>query len=122
MKTLQDLRYAIRQLRMAPGFALVAIASLALGIGANAAIFQLLDAVRLRSLPISNPKELAEVRIVGGNHGFGINDGFYSQLTRPIWREIREHHDAFPGVFAWSTYERSASAKEVNRVRCGRSK
>ena len=97
MKTLQDLRYAIRQLRLAPGFALVAIASLALGIGANAAIFQLRDAVRLRSLPIPNPKELAEVRIVGGNHGFGINDGFYSQLTRPIWREIREHHDAFSG-------------------------
>ena len=124
MKTLQDLRYAIRQLRMAPGFALVAIASLALGIGANAAIFQLLDAVRLRSLPIPNPKELAEVRIVGGNHGFGINDGFYSQLTRPIWREIREHHDAFSGVFAWSAYEervgqgsesRSVRALEVSR-------
>jgi predicted permease len=124
MKALQDLRYAIRQLRMAPGFALVAIASLALGIGANAAIFQLLDAVRLRSLPISNPKELAEVRIVGGNHGFGINGGFYSQLTRPIWREIREHHDAFSGVFAWSSYEervgkgvdlRNVRALEVSR-------
>ena len=105
MKALQDLRYAIRRLRLSPGFALVAIVSLALGIGANAAIFQLLDAVRLRSLPIPNPKELAEVRIVGGNHGFGINGGFYSQLTRPIWREIREHHDPFSGVFAWSTYE-----------------
>ena len=93
------------RLRLAPGFAVVAIASLALGIGANAAIFQLLDAVRLKSLPISNPKELAEVRIVGGNHGFGINRGFYSQLTRPIWKEIREHHEPFSGVFAWSAYE-----------------
>ena len=105
MKTLQDLRYAIRQLRLAPAFALVATASLALGIGANAAIFQLLDAVRLRSLPIPNPTELAEVRIVGGNHGFGINGGFYAQLTRPIWREIREHHEPFSGVFAWSSYD-----------------
>jgi predicted permease len=103
MKALQDLRYAIRQLRLAPGFALVAIASLALGIGANAAIFQLLDAVRLRSLPIPNPKELAEVRIVGGNHGFGINDGFYSELTRPVWHEIKEHHEPFSGVFAWAS-------------------
>lgn len=118
MKTLQDLRYAIRQLRLAPAFALVATASLALGIGANAAIFQLLDAVRLRSLPIPNPTELAEVRIVGGNHGFGINGGFYAQLTRPIWREIREHHEPFSGVFAWSSYEeRIGKGSDSRQVR-----
>ena len=58
----QDLRYGARLLRLSPGFAFVAIASLALGIGANTAIFQLLDAVRLRSLPVRNPRELAEVR------------------------------------------------------------
>ena len=115
MKTLQDLRYAIRQLRLAPAFALVATASLALGIGANAAIFQLLDAVRLRSLPIPNPTELAEVRIVGGNHGFGINGGFYAQLTRPIWREIREHHEPFSGVFAWSSYEERIGKGSASR-------
>lgn len=103
--TFQDLRHAVRQLRLAPAFALVAIASLALGIGANTAIFQLLDAVRLRSLPVPNPKELAEIRIVGGNKGFGINDGFYAQLTRPIWREIQAHHEPFSGVFAWSRQE-----------------
>ncbi len=99
---LQDLRYAIRQLRLSPAFALVAIASLALGIGANTAIFQLLDAVRLRTLPIHDPKELAEIRIVGGNKGFGITNGPYAQLTRPIWQEIQEHHEPFSGVFAWS--------------------
>src|SRR5947209_9227662 len=102
MGLLQDLRYGARLLRRSPGFALVAIASLALGIGANTAIFQLLDAVRLRSLPVPNPKELAEIRIVGGNKGFGINNGFYAQLTRPIWREIQAHHEPFSGVFAWS--------------------
>jgi len=64
----QDFRDALRQLRLSPAFALVAISSLALGIGANTAIFQLLDAVRLRNLPIPNPQELAELRIVGGNH------------------------------------------------------
>jgi predicted permease len=84
----------------------VAVASLALGIGANTAIFQLLDAVRLRSLPISYPNELAEVRIIGGNQGFGVTNAAYAQLTRPMWREIREHHEPFSGVFAWSTQER----------------
>jgi len=98
----RDLRYGARLLRRSPGFALVGILSLALGIGANTAIFQLLDAVRLRSLPVSNPEELAEVRIVGGNHGMGINPGAYGQLTRPVWQEIREHHEPFSGVFGWS--------------------
>jgi hypothetical protein len=80
--TWQDLRYAARTLRLSPGFATVAIVSLALGIGANTAIFQLLDAVRLRSLPVQNPQELAEVKIVGGNHGMGMNQQ-YGELTRP---------------------------------------
>src|SRR5215475_2028333 len=99
--TLQDLRYAGRILRRSPGFTTVAILSLALGIGANAAIFQLLDAVRLRSLPVANPQELAEVRIAGGNRGKGINPGIYHQITNPLWEQIREHQKAFSGIFAW---------------------
>ena len=67
-----DLRYAARTLRGNPGFAAVAIASLALGIGANTAIFQLLDAVRLRSLPVARPHEIVQVRITGGNGGMGM--------------------------------------------------
>lgn len=74
----QDLRYGTRTLRASPGFAAVAIVSLALGIGANTAIFQLLDAVRLRSLPVRNPRELAEVKIMGGNHGMGLNQAMES--------------------------------------------
>jgi macrolide transport system ATP-binding/permease protein len=58
---LQDIRYAGRLLRRSPGITVVAIMSLVRGIGANTAIFQLLNAVRLRSLPVSNPHELAEV-------------------------------------------------------------
>ncbi|HEU5311846.1 MAG TPA: permease prefix domain 1-containing protein, partial [Candidatus Eisenbacteria bacterium] len=57
----QDLRYGARVLRLNPGFAAVAILSLALGVGANSAIFQLLNAVRIRTLPVKDPSELVEV-------------------------------------------------------------
>jgi predicted permease len=103
--TCQDLRYAARTLRLSPGFAAVAIVSLALGIGANTAIFQLLDAVRLRSLPVQNPRELAEVKIAGGNRGMGMNQQ-YGELTRPIWQLIRDKQQAFSGAFAWSANQR----------------
>src|SRR6266851_9414206 len=73
-----DLRYGARLLRLNPGFALVAIASLALGIGANTAIFQLLDAVRLRSLPVANPQELAEVRISNVTELRGSTNSVYA--------------------------------------------
>ena len=60
---LQDLRFGLRQLRLSPGFALVGILSLALGIGANTAIFQLIDAIRLRTMPVQKPEELASIKI-----------------------------------------------------------
>ncbi len=101
----QDLRYGARLLRLSPGFAMVAIASLALGIGANTAIFQLLDAVRLRSLPVRSPQELAEVKIVGGTHGMGLNQK-YGELTRALWQEIRGHQQAFSEMFGWSANQR----------------
>jgi predicted permease len=97
----QDLRHGLRTMVANPGFSLIAILSLALGIGANTAIFQLLNAVRLRSLPVQNPHELAQIEIVGGNHGMGMNDGPDFGLTRPMWEEIRRDHSPFSGVFAW---------------------
>jgi predicted permease len=97
----RDIRYAIRGFAKSPAFTTVAIVTLALGIGANTAVFQLIDAVRLRSLPIQRPQELTDLRIVGGTHGFGINNGPYAHFTIPMWQEIRRHHDAFSGVFAW---------------------
>ncbi|HLY19963.1 MAG TPA: ABC transporter permease [Bryobacteraceae bacterium] len=103
--TWQDLRYAVRVLRLSPGFTAVAILSLALGMGANTAIFQLLDAVRLRSLPVERPQELAEVKIAGGNQGMGLNQQ-YGELTRPLWELIRDTQTAFSGVFAWSANQR----------------
>ena len=102
---LNDFRYALRSLLKSPGFTAVAVLTLALGIGANTAIFQLIDAVALRPLPIPNPRELVEVRIVGSNRGFGINSGRYPQLTRPVWRELRNQQQALDGMFAWGTYD-----------------
>ena len=65
----QDLRFGGRLLRLSPMFAAIAILSLALGMGANTAIFQLLDAVRLRSLPVKDPQELVDIRIVDNPYG-----------------------------------------------------
>jgi predicted permease len=100
-----DIRYSVRQLRFNPGFAVIAIVSLALGVGANTAIFQLVNAVRLRALPIEHPNELAIIRIEGGNQGMGLNPGRYGGLTRPLWDEIERDHPAFSGVFGWGIEE-----------------
>ncbi|MFL6427983.1 MAG: ADOP family duplicated permease [Acidobacteriaceae bacterium] len=117
---LRDARYAVRGFVKSPGFTLVAVLTLALGIGANTAVFQLLDAVRLRSLPIQSPQELAELRIVGGNRGFGINDTPWANFTVPMWQEVRRHHDPFSGVMAWRTNDvlegRLSDAKRVHAL------
>ena len=99
----QDLRYGARLLRLSPGFTVIAIASLALGIGANTAIFQLLDAVRLRTLPVKNPQELAEVGL--DHHGMypGRGRGRFHPLSNALWEQIRDRQQAFSGIFAWGT-------------------
>src|SRR5262245_55324813 len=87
----RDLRYGARLLRLNPGFAVVAILSLALGVGANTAIFQLLDAVRIRALPVKDPAGLVQVRIadpVGGRTG--QFSGRTPSLTNPLWEQLRD--------------------------------
>ncbi len=98
----QDVMYSLRQLRLNPGFAAAAILSLALGIGANAAIFQLLNAVRLRVLPVENPQQIVEIRaesLQGSSGGFY---GWNPQATYAQWEQIRRQHEPFSGVFAWA--------------------
>lgn len=112
-----DIRFALRILRKAPGFASVAILTLAFGIGANTAIFELLDAIRLRALPIQNPQQLAEIQIAGGNKGIGLNQE-YGVLTRPIYQEIRDKQQSFSEVFAWSINQRyTGQGAEMRRFK-----
>jgi len=99
---LQDLRYGWRMLRKNRGFTVVAVASLALGIGANTAIFQLLDAVRLRTLPVKNPHELALVKIANRQGAIGNFNSMFAFLTNPQWERIRERQQAFSSICAWS--------------------
>ncbi|MGA8599193.1 MAG: ABC transporter permease [Bryobacteraceae bacterium] len=98
----RDVRYALRSLRKSPGFTIAAIATLALGIGANTAIFQLLDAVRLRTLPVKDPDQLAMVQLADRTGWRGSQATMYPALTNPIWERFRDTQDTFSGVLAWA--------------------
>jgi len=87
----RDLQYAARLLRRSPGFSLVAVLSLALGIGANTSIFTIINAVMLRSLPVEDPARLVQIK---------RNNS--PVMTNPIWEQIRDHQQALSGVLAYS--------------------
>ncbi len=90
----QDLRYAARGLKANPGFTLTVVLSLGLGIGANTAIFSLINAVLLKSLPVERPSELVQLTM-GKDHS--------EEFTNPLWEEIRKTQDVFSGVFAFGS-------------------
>jgi predicted permease len=98
----QDVRYALRLFRRNPGFALVAVLSLTLGIGANTALFQVVNAVRLQSLPVATPSTLAEVRLVDMDGARGFFQTWHHTVTYPIWQALAARQQAFSGLFAWS--------------------
>lgn len=85
----QDIRYACRTLLTHPGFSAAAVLSLALGIGANTAIFGIVNAVMLRSLPVEDPSQLVSLKSAS------------PIFTNPIWEQVRDHQRAFSGVFAY---------------------
>ncbi|HYM09089.1 MAG TPA: ABC transporter permease [Bryobacterales bacterium] len=93
---LQDLRYAARTVRKAPVFAAVAVLSLALGIGANTAIFTLLDQVLLRLLPVKNPEQLVLLRSRGSHYGSNTGD---NALSYPMYKDFRDRSEVFSAVF-----------------------
>jgi putative ABC transport system permease protein len=100
----QDLRYGARLLRRNPLFAGVAILTLALGTGANTAIFQLVNAVRLRTLPVENPHRLVEIAI--DTHDKGRIGRFISRrprLSHPVYERIRQDRQVFSGLAVWGS-------------------
>ncbi len=108
----QDVRYAIRHLRKSPGFTAVTILTLALGLGASTAIFQLADAVRLRPLPVEHPEQLAEVRMADPTRGrMGTFAGRRPLFTNALWDELRHRQQAFAGMVAWGAYPVNLSAR-----------
>jgi predicted permease len=94
---LQDLRYSLRTLRRSPVFLAVAVLSLALGIGANTAIFTLINQLILQPLPVKNPEQL--VMLAGRGKHYGGNNG-RDKLSYPMYQEIRDKNEVFSGMFA----------------------
>ena len=97
---LRDVRLATRQLRKQPGFTFTAIVSLALGIGANTAIFQLLNALSLRTLPVRAPHELVEMRLTGDGRA-GRHTGRNRQISLPQYEELLTRQQAFSSLIAF---------------------
>src|SRR3974390_2841464 len=99
---LQDFLYALRQLRKSPGFTAIAMVFLALGIGANTAIYSLLDQALLRSLPVKDPGRLVMLESVGSDSGhvssWGGDDHLYCPFPR--YRDLRDKNSVFDGMLA----------------------
>jgi putative ABC transport system permease protein len=110
----QDIRYGLRMVRKSPGFTAVAILTLALGIGANTAIFSLIDAVMLRTLPVSRPEELLQLKRQDSQYADVGSPSFSNPLSlfwsggaspffsNPLWEQVRDQQNVFSGVFAWA--------------------
>jgi hypothetical protein len=112
---LQDLAYALRQLRRSPGFAAAAILTLVLGIGSNTAIYQMLDAVAFRSLPVREPERLVRLQLLENRKPLNF--------SYPLYREMAARQQVATGMFATSDYPLRAAvlrgrgpARTVNAV------
>src|SRR5689334_5227278 len=97
---LQDLRYGIRMLVKNPGFTTIAVLTLALGIGANAAIFTIVNALFLQSLPVQNPEELVALGDPAAVHDSWHGTPTTEISSYPLYRELRDSTSAFTAVAA----------------------
>ena len=97
---MNDLRFAFRQLLKNPGFTAVAVLTLALGIGANTAIFTIINTVLLRSLPVKNPEELVQVVVTSGSPRPNYS------LSYPFYQRLRDNGNSLSGLFAAGAWDR----------------
>ncbi|MGH9705108.1 MAG: permease prefix domain 1-containing protein, partial [Candidatus Acidiferrales bacterium] len=95
---LQDIRFALRVLAKTPAITSIVLLSLVLGIGANTAIFSLIDTLLLRALPVEKPDQLVHVLRASPHYEYEGIPAF----TNPIWEQVRDRQDIFSGAFAWS--------------------
>ena len=93
---LRDLKYTFRTLARTPAFTAVAILTLGLGIGANTAIFSLLDQILLRLLPVKDPQQLVLLTMKGHNYG---NNWGGNAISHPMFRDFRDHNEVFSDMF-----------------------
>ncbi len=118
----QDVKYGVRMLARTPAFTAVAVASLALGIGANTAIFSILDQALVRNLPVKDPERLVVFRSPGVNPGMDRNSGWKMSFSYPKFVDFRDRSGVFDGVFARFatpgslTYERQSERVNVELV------
>jgi predicted permease len=109
-----DVRYALRMLAKNPGFACVVVLTLALGIGANAAIFSLTDKVLLQTLPVVHPEQLAVLSSFNAKGGTRIDESF----SYPMYQSLRDKNDVFSGVIARGGAQMNVSyGDQTERVR-----
>src|SRR5579864_9522825 len=97
----QDLRYAFRVLSKTPGFTAIAVLTLSLGIGANTALFSVINAILLRTLPVQNPQQLAVLTDPeASGQQFGLQDGERRMLTYHEFEGLRDNNQIFSGIFS----------------------
>ncbi|MGC9946213.1 MAG: ABC transporter permease [Bryobacteraceae bacterium] len=112
-----DLRFALRTLRRSPGFTVLAVLSLALGIGANTAIFSLLYQVVLRAVPVKDPGSLYSLESDDNNYGTTRRDNNLSVFSYPMYKALRDHNEVFSGLVARVSYPATlTSGREAART------
>src|SRR6202522_4865729 len=116
----QDLRYSFRTLGKNPGFTIVAVLTLALGIGANTAIFSLTDQVLLRLLPVAHPEELVILRSPGPSPGRNWNDGpGGTSFSYPAYKDLRDRNQALAGLLARFAVQVSVAGRGTSELANG---